>query len=136
MKAGATLSVSFHLTTAITTDGWGHDFWGIGVDHARIENTATGVAATEFPDTSPSGLTVSAGGDDRLNEVSLSLVPNSAFDPSVPSCPKDVQPGNFPLYQVILRLDGDGTLKGVAKLICFAPGDLVFDSQAIIVRRI
>jgi hypothetical protein len=137
MKSGTTLNVSFQLTTAVYKPLMSSsERWGVAVNHARIENVVTGVSAAEWPDTSPSGLKVGTGADDYLNTVWVSVQPNAAFDPTVPSCPKDVQPDNFPLYEINVQLTNATTLAGTARLLCFAPGNLNLDSQPIVLRRI
>jgi hypothetical protein len=136
MKSGTNLRISFHLTTDLVTDLMTqHDVWAIGVDHAHIENARTGIVAKEFPEEQPGGLLV--GASVRADyALQLSMVPTSAFDPSVPtSCPNAAQPSDFPIYTVNLQIAGDGTLRGTVNLSCFA-NSVVFDSQPIVMQRI
>jgi hypothetical protein len=135
MKSGTTLDVSFQLTTGLHTDPVSqHEVWGISVEHARIESVLTGRVAEAWPAGSPGGLLVSTSvrADFALE---LSMVPDSAFDPSVPSCPTAAQPNNFPFYHVNLQIADDGTLKGTVDLGCFFPGDPL-ESKPIVLRRI
>lgn len=135
MKSGTTLNISFQLTTGLYTDLMTqHEVWGVSVEHARIQNVLTGRVAEEFPGGSPGGLLVSVSvrADFALE---LSMVPDAAFDPSVPSCRTPAQPDNAPFYRTNLQIAGDGTLEGTVDLGCFVPGDFS-DSQPIVLRRI
>lgn len=136
MKSGTTLNISFQLTTGRYTDLMTqHEIWGISVEHARIENALTGRVARQWPEGSPEGMLVTASvrADFALQ---LTMMPDSTFDPLIPSCPTEAQPGNVPFYRVNLHIAADGTLRGTVELGCFMPGDLIFDSQPIVMRRV
>jgi len=133
MQSGTTLDVSFQLTTALYTDLMTqHEIWGVSVAHARIVNMLTGRAAEQVPDGPADGLhvTPSVRADFALE---LSMFPDAAFDPSVPSCA--AQPGNVPYYKVNLQVAGDGTLRGTVDMGCFPSGNSL-DSRPIVLRRI
>jgi len=135
MQSGSTLDVSFQLTTGLHTDLMTqHEIWGVSVAHARIVNMLTGRVAEQVPDGPADGLHVTPSVRADL-ALELSMFPDSAFDPTVPSCATAAPPGSVPYYKVNLQIAPEGTLRGTVDVGCF-PSGTASDSRPIVLRQI
>ena len=123
MKSGTTFNISFRLTTAFgPVGGWSsQNAWGIVVEEPRMENVVAGKVIDR----------ANTATDPSLKWVHLEIVPDSAFDPLLPSCAT-----NAPSYEVDLHLAGAGTLAGTVTLSCHFPETTIDGPQPIVMRQI